>query len=581
MKPRVRSDGAYEAPDGSLAAGATLGGPALSVKLLANGAIDCVHSIAAGGNLITGFDVYHFDGSSGLRLAPRHSRFILRPECQIHRYRLAERVEVARTTFVAGDPEAAPVCYVFVRIRNGGHDDAYFDTIGVARLKSSFTDDVEARWDEGAHALLVRDCKRSGRSRAIISSVRPASWTVTEDHARVVADRWPGPFAMTAHVGGVDPLAVFHIRTVVRARSSATFWFGIAPLPDGNDAVGSIVRCPSAAAALSATQTRFRALLDRTIVLTPVAEIDLGVHWAKANMIRTMRHAPTGPGFTNDPVNSTACVGRDAAWFVHGCDWLAPDFSRALLRQFAARQERDGKIVEFFDLRDGSTCDDGLNVNDNTPLFVLAVWHHALATGDRSFLEELYPAARRAVEQLLRNRDERGLVRCSSNGTGARGIVGWRNIIDGYRISGATTEINSEVFAALHKMSALARIAGDRSAAQRFEDEASALRLAIELHLRIPAMGCTFSRSTSMAASGPRSLRTWSSQPFSASPTIARARASSSVCAKTIFGRMPACGQCRVMRPNTDRCTAKGCSAACGSAPPAGSRLRRRVSRPR
>ena len=42
-------------------------------------------------------------------------------------------------------------------------------------------------------------------------------------------------------------------------------------------------------------------------------------------------------------------------------------------------------IVEYYDIRNGKTADYGLNVNDNTPLLVLALWHHYNATGDETF----------------------------------------------------------------------------------------------------------------------------------------------------------------------------------------------------
>jgi glycogen debranching enzyme len=48
-------------------------------------------------------------------------------------------------------------------------------------------------------------------------------------------------------------------------------------------------------------------------------------------------------------------------------------------------------IVEYYDIRTGKTHDYNLNINDNTPLIILALWHHFNTTGDEAFLHEVYP----------------------------------------------------------------------------------------------------------------------------------------------------------------------------------------------
>ncbi|MBV8530498.1 MAG: hypothetical protein JO104_04205, partial [Candidatus Eremiobacteraeota bacterium] len=56
-------------------------------------------------------------------------------------------------------------------------------------------------------------------------------------------------------------------------------------------------------------------------------------------------------------------------------------------------------------------------------------------------------------------------------------------------ISGATTELNSESYAALRKISALARARGKSDDAERYDREAAALRVSVERHLRNPENG--------------------------------------------------------------------------------------------
>lgn len=492
-RPRAQPDGSYIVDAEGLAAGSTLGGPTLAVELLADGSLENVHSIRAGRNLVRGFDVHHWDTRTGVRLPRGHGSFELQPDRQVHRYVLSDEVHVEKTTFVLsrkprnGDsPEA---CYLLFGVRNQGCRTVELASVAVARLKHSLHERIGARFSSPARSLALWDDDDSA-GRAIVASEPLASWAVTNDHARIVGWQWSGPLDTKIEVGGTDPLGVLHVQRKLEPGETHAFWFAILELDAGQASTEAVASALAPAPdALERTGHYYGSMLASTEMLSPVVEADRGVYWAKANMLRVLRETPTGRAFTNDPGRSNNCVGRDSFWFVHGCDWLDPSFSRALLRGFADRQESDGKILEYYDLRTGETADDGLNVNDNTPLFVLAVWHHALATGDRAFLEEFYEPARRAVEQLLNNRDERGLVWCTADGTGARGIVGWRNVIKDYRISGATTELNSEVFAALQKIAELAGMLDRDHDMQRYQREAKTLREAIETHLRNPENG--------------------------------------------------------------------------------------------
>ena len=78
---------------------------------------------------------------------------------------------------------------------------------------------------------------------------------------------------------------------------------------------------------------------------------------------------------------------------------------------------------------------------------------------------------------------------CTSTGTSDWGIVGWRNVIENYRLSGATTEVNSECYAALQTISHMARVLKEHDEAREFADQASALREAINTHLYNPDNG--------------------------------------------------------------------------------------------
>jgi hypothetical protein len=489
-RPRVVDDGCYAVRDGGLPVGSTLGGDDLCVVLKGNGQIDYVRSLRAGANLISGLAVRHWDVEASIRLDARDGTYTLRPHRQEHAYVLGDGVRVEEAVVVDDDGTAPPACYVVLKLRNDGARTVRLATAVFASIaEAPIAHDLDVRADEALRAVLVASREDARCARALVSSAPLVSWTVCSDHALAVADRWHGPLDRCVDAGGSDPLAILHVEHRLAPGSQVDLWFAVVALDDLAGAADALARLHATADDEQRVRARYDAALARTVVMTPSNEVNLGVRWAKANMLRVMRASPTGPGFSNDPGRSSACVGRDAAWFVHGCDYVDAAFSLALLRGFAQRQEPDGKIVEWYDLRTGETHDDGLNVNDDTPLFVLAVWHHAAVSGDRAVLSELYPAAARAGEFLLAQRDRRGLVWCSANGTGAHGIAGWRNVIEGYRIAGATTELNSETYAALRRLADLARALERDAEAARWDREAAALHAAVERHLRNPSNG--------------------------------------------------------------------------------------------
>ena len=298
-------------------------------------------------------------------------------------------------------------------------------------------------------------------------------------------------------------------------------------------------RAPPARAALAQTRRHYEEVLERAVVVTPDANVNRGVLWAKANMLRTELYAPTGWCFVNDPTRSNNSVGRDTASFAIGSDFVTPEFSRESLRWYFRNAQRNGKIVEYYDVRNGESNDYGLNVNDDTPLVILALNHHHLVTGDLDFIRESYPAAKRAAEYLLDQRDARGLVWCTSTKTGMWGIVGWRNIIDDYRISGASTEVNSECFAALVAMAEMAEALGKKRDKQRFEREAARCARRLTATCSILRPDSTISTSTSTTGRAPTSRPTCSSRCCSESPTTRPRRASSAASACLPFGQRP------------------------------------------
>ncbi len=480
-----------------MATGSTLGAPRICITLKATGAIEKIYAVEAGQTVFGTVVLHHWDERTGVRLQPLPGRFVIHPEHQEHIFTLSNSVAVHENVFVLSDGAEGertdpPAAYYTVRLQNTGTEEACLGSYVFCQLRGTTSQRIVSDYDAGRCAFVVRnEGEDNACARVFGISIQPTSYETTIDHAKAVSARTPGPLSCkTGENDGGDPMAVFHLSCKLGPGETLDFAltasFSIAGTAAAKSAYDS---CPDAATALERTKAYYSRMLDRSVVMTPNENVNRGVLWAKANMLRTMLQAQTGRCFVNDPTRSNNSVGRDTAWFAFGADYLDPEFARESLLGYVERQEPSGMIVEYYDIRTGKTADYGLNVNDNTPLVVLALWHHYNATCDHEFLVKVYPAALKAARFLLSQRDKRGLVWCTATGTSDWGIVGWRNVIEGYRLSGATTELNSEAYAALHTVAQMARVLNDHDVSAELSHEATALRDAINTHLYNEANG--------------------------------------------------------------------------------------------
>lgn len=479
--------GAYRLTDRDLACGSLLGSPKLQLTLKASGAIEKMYCVDAGATLLGTFLVKHWDERAGMKLDATTGHFFLYAEHQEHRFMLSNGVYVFEDVFVHSEGDAA---YYVVELTNDSEEEQRIATYAFCELAKDVDDDVQVRYDETLNAFVA--CSRDERNqvRVLGASLKPVSYEVSIDHAKAVTGRHPGRLTNKTDAPSGFACAIMHFSTVLGKGERAKLVFTFALSAQGETAALDMYRkAPKAEAALKQTQQTYHDTLERSVAITPNAEINRGVLWAKVNMLRVMQHPPSGWSFTNDPMRSTRAVGRDAAWFCAGADYFRPDFSTECLTQFIKRQERSGMIVEYYDMLSDAREDFGLNVNDDTPLIVWSAWHHFQMTGDRAFLEQAYPAMLKAGRYLAAQRNEQGLVWCSSRKTGTPGIAGWRNVIQDYRLSGATTEINSLCFAAFRSIAHMARTLGDERASTHFETLALDLKDAINRNLVNPGNG--------------------------------------------------------------------------------------------
>ena len=485
----------YEVADNELAIGSTLGGPKAACIIKATGAVERIYSIDIGQILFGTVVLRHYDSATGMHLTHgQPGTFSIHPEHQEHRFTLPNGVSVHETIFVlSGQTEEdgsvdPPGVYLAVELHNTGPEPVGMKTYVYADLRGQTGHDVVAEYDKSLNALVAWNASQPDWVRVFGCSDAPASYETSLDHGKAVADACVGPLSNTTKAP-TDPLGAFqHSRTIPPGGTARFFYlmsFGLGR----KEAAKNYRACPPAAEALARTQAHYHEALGRAVLVTPNAQVNRGVLWAKANMMRTMVKAPTGWCFVNDPTRSNNSVGRDTCWFAYGGDYLNPHFSHESLLAYVHNQEKNGKVVEYYDIRNGRTEDYGLNINDNTPLLVLALWHHYNATGDRDFLREVYPAAVKAAKYILSQRNDQGLVWCTATKTSDWGIIGWRNVIANYRLSGATTEVNAECYAALRTASHMARVLDKHDESAQFVREAETLKVAINRHLKNPQNG--------------------------------------------------------------------------------------------
>ncbi len=492
----VDSRFAYILDDDQMAQGSTIGAPRCCVVIKPTGAIEKVYSSDAGYDFFGAVCVRLWDRRSKVRLSSHRGEFHIHPERQDHTYVLDNGVKVHEQIFpynydgATGKEIPVPAVYYRFHFENQSASPALFDAYAFCELRGNTSQDVVAEFDSALGGLVAWNTSTPSQIRLFATLAPAQGWETSDDRGKVVARTSPGSLASSATAVGPDPVGAIHVEIDLKAGESHWVEFlCLLSAKSREDLVAARAQCPDGATALERTSAYYWKYLRQSILRTPDHDVNQGVLWAKANMLRVQTYAPTGWCFTNDPTRSSNSVGRDTAWMTFGADYLNHEFARESLRAYFRLQEPDGKIVEYYDVRNDKWDDYGLNVNDNTPLAVIALWHHYAVTGNEQFVRECYPGAVRAMEYMLSQCNEQGLVWCTSTKTSDWGIIGWRNVIQNYRISGASTEVNSECYAALNALAEMARHFGHDAAANKYKASAEALRDAINTHLVNPANG--------------------------------------------------------------------------------------------
>jgi len=521
---RINELWAYVLPDDKLVTGSSYGNKKCFANSKATGAIENLFSIDIGRNVIGSTLVRYYDAESGVLLEQVGTgNFIIHPAYQKRKFTLARGLRISEIFYVPNAPqgklEECTAAYLGLKITNKNEYDQTISIVAYSDLCSKYlagTSDVKIKYCYEGKAIVASNQSNPLWTR-IFGTTSDAAMcgyttdvsTVTDDFnitpsLRASCEQYIGgsfsgerclieytpltsPPAATKPVerdqeafreGALIGRIQVDVRIPARGEEHFSFIIGFSDAGDA-EAVSIFKQLENYEAVYRQTVDHFRHEASYSVVMTPDQTINRGVQWAKANMARVKADYPQGLGFTNDPGMSSNIVARDTAWFTFGCDYVDQDFSKEALRGFKRLQSPAGLIIEYYNGVTGGIDDYELNINDDTPLYVLAVVHTFQITDDRDFLEEMYPSVEKAVDYIISQKNEQGLIFCKSKGVGVYGICGWRNIIPNYAINGAVTEVNAECFAALRGAALLADLTGNEEKAAYFRKEAKLLKNAM------------------------------------------------------------------------------------------------------
>ncbi len=249
-----------------------------------------------------------------------------------------------------------------------------------------------------------------------------------------------------------------------------------------------------------ARQSQERAREDECRIYTANEQFNdwIGRSFADLHMLITDTECGPYP-YAGVPWYNTV-FGRDGIITAWQCLWVNPNIARGVLAYLAATQAQEedpdkdaepGKILH--ETRRGEMAALGeipfgsyYGTVDATPLFVMLAGAYYERTGDRSFVEGIWPNIEQGLKWIDRYGDQDGdgfveYQRCTPRGLANQG---WKDSHDGvFHANGrlaegpiALCEVQGYVYGAKHAVARLAKLFGENKTAEALEGQAEDLK---------------------------------------------------------------------------------------------------------
>ena len=264
---------------------------------------------------------------------------------------------------------------------------------------------------------------------------------------------------------------------------------------------GHAITVPALPAAFRGLEEQFaRPGIDECVISTPSEAFNAWVTRSSSDLRMLIEGNPEGPyPYAGVPWFNTV-FGRDGIITALECLWMAPRIAEGVLKYLAETQateeiaERDaepGKILHEMRRGEMSVMNEVPFARyygsvDSTPLFVMLAGAYYQRTANLSFLKEVWPHIKRAIQWMdtYGDPDQDGFVEYEQRSE--KGLVqqGWKDSHDSiFHADGrmaeapiALCEVQGYVYAARRSAALIARAFQEIEFAERLEAQAEALR---------------------------------------------------------------------------------------------------------